>query len=95
MIGKIVVSLIVVAVGYWYWSGPYQRDQVSQEERQLLENTRNMENCMHREASLGAARGITGVGGMENNGQKLCAEKFKLYLHEGQWLNAYEADGGY
>lgn len=87
MFTKLVVVLALFAAAYWYWSGPYQQGQLSSEAKQLQLNARNMKKCMREEASMGAAAGMAGVGGIAGDPEKLCAQKYNLYQQDGQWLS--------
>jgi len=82
MFGKLIVIAAIVGAGYWYWSGPYQDGGSA---RQLQENNRNMERCIRREASMNAAAGMAGGAVSPGDAEKLCAEKYGLYLQNGQW----------
>ena len=85
MLAKLVIVAAVIAAAYWYWTGPYQQNQPSSETRQLQENARNMKKCMRAEKSMGAAAGMAGVGGVAGDAQTLCAQRYNLYLQDGQW----------
>jgi len=87
MFGKAVVLLAIIAAGYWYWSGPYQQGGSTRGDRQLHENAKNMERCMRQEASMNAASGMAGGAVGAGDPEALCAQKYGLYQHEGQWLS--------
>jgi len=95
MLGKIIVLLAAVAVGYWYWSGPYQQGQQSGEEQRIKENARIMEGCMRQESSMNAATGMAGMGGVADDGRKLCADKYDLFFDEGEWRSKNNAGDDY
>ena len=83
--GKVIVIAILLGAGYWYWSGPYQAGRPSAAQLQLQTNAENMRKCMRREASMEGSAGMAGVGGIADGGEQLCAEKFNVYRHDGQW----------
>jgi hypothetical protein len=83
--GKLIVIVILLGGGYWYWSGPYQAGRPSPEEAQLQRNAENMRKCMRQEASMQGSAGMAGVGGIADGGEQLCADKFSLYQRDGQW----------
>ena len=80
MLGKLLTLIALVGVGYWYWSGPYQQRANPDFEKQLEDNARKMRDCIR---GLGYKAGATG----ENDGdpEEVCATRYNLYLHEGQW----------
>jgi hypothetical protein len=84
---KWIVLAVVVGAGYWYWNGPYHAGRPDSDEMRLRENAEKMRKCMRREASMAGAAGIAGVGGIADDGEQLCADKYNLYKHEGQWHN--------
>jgi hypothetical protein len=83
--GKLIVIALVVAAGYWYWTGPYQQGGQSGGEKRLQENARNMERCVRREASMNASSGMAGGGVSMGDSEKLCAGELGLYQQDGQW----------
>lgn len=83
--GKIVVLVVLLGAGYWYWSGPYQAGRASPEQAQLQRNAENMRKCMRREASMEGSAGMAGMAGIADGGEKLCADKFNVYQKNGQW----------
>jgi hypothetical protein len=82
VIDKIFSITIVVAVGYWYWQGPYQEKYHPSYETRLQKNAEDMALCMH-----GAAyrEGATGVGSSSTNYSDVCAARLNLYQHQGGW----------
>ena len=95
MFSKLVVLLALIAAGYWYWSGPYQEGLQPGSDKQLRENAKNMERCMRQEASMAGSAGMVGAVGVAGDGEKLCAQKYNLYLREGQWHSSADGQGGY
>lgn len=83
--GKYFPLLAVLAVGYWYWQGPYQEGRPSSLEQQLQENAKTMKRCMRREASMTAAAGMAGAATGSGDPEALCAQEHNLYLLEGEW----------
>jgi len=85
MLGKYFPFLAIAAVGYWYWSGPYQNGSEGNYAKQLAENEAAMERCVRREASMTTAAGMAGapVGG--GDAQSQCARELGLSLRDGQW----------
>lgn len=83
--GKYFPLLAVLAVGYWYWQGPYQEGRPSSLEQQLQENAKTMKRCMRREASMTAAAGMAGAATGSGDPEALCAQEHNLYLLDGEW----------
>ena len=83
--GKLIVIALIVAAGYWYWTGPYQQGGLPNGDKRLQENARNMERCERREASMNAASGMAGGGISMGDSEKLCAGELGLYQKDGQW----------
>lgn len=82
MTGRLITIAIILAAGYWYWSGPYQDRENLDYERKLRDNAEKMRLCMHgKNYKLGA----TGIGG--GNAEQSCAEKYNLYLDDGRWYS--------
>lgn len=80
MFGRLLTIAMLVAVAYWYWSGPYQQ-QRNPDAAQLLEaDLEKMRQCVR---GKNYALGATGVG--QGNPEEICAEKFNLHYHEGEW----------
>lgn len=92
---KIIAVILAIGAGYWYWAGPYQQGQRPTDEERLQENARIMKKCMRQESSMNAAAGMGGVGGVADDGEALCAEKYNLHFSEGQWRNINSEEGGY
>jgi hypothetical protein len=84
---KLIVIAVLVAAGYWYWTGPYQQGGQSSGDKRLQENARNMERCVRREASMNAASGMAGGAVSAGDGEKLCASELGLFQRDGQWHN--------
>jgi len=80
MFGRLVPLLLIAAAGYWYWTGPYQQSMQPRYEDKLRENRENMQRCLRGEAYMA---GATGQG--SGDPEKLCAEQYNLYQHDGQW----------
>lgn len=85
MLGKYFPLLAIAAVGYWYWSGPYQDGRQGNEAKQLAENAAAMKRCMRREASMTAAAGMAGGAVDGGDAQSLCAREHGFILRDGQW----------
>ena len=86
MTSRLVGLVIILAVAYWYYSGPFQASQPSAEDRQLQENAQAMKQCMRREATMSAASGMAGAGPDGGDAEKLCAGQLSLYKDDGQWI---------
>lgn len=82
MLEKIILTVVVIAAGYWYWSGPYQEKNNSSHEQMLQENAENIARCLH-----GAAYKLGATGVSSGNAEEQCAKKYNLYKHEGQWYS--------
>jgi hypothetical protein len=80
MPGRIITLAMIIAAGYWYWSGPYQSRQNPDYQQKLEANAEKMRECIRaRNYKLGA----TGVS--EGDPEQVCAKKLNLYRHDGQW----------
>ena len=85
---KLVFFLVILGIGYWYWSGPYQESTQTLEADQLKENAVIMQRCINREQRGQAAGGLAGLGDVGSSGEeaeRLCAQKNNLYRRDGQW----------
>ncbi|MEE4144578.1 MAG: hypothetical protein V2I26_07240 [Halieaceae bacterium] len=83
MIGRFLTIAILLAAGYWYWSGPYQRQHNPDEAEQLRQAVEAMRECIR---GMNYKAGATGVS--EGDAQQICAEKFNLYFYEGEWRSS-------
>ena len=97
MLKTIAVLIIVGGIGYWYWTGPYEKNlqSASSEEEQLKKNAQIIERCLNRESSMNTAAVMEGVGGIAEDSKSLCAQKHGLYFAEGQWREIDLDDGVY
>lgn len=85
---KLVVLLAIVGLGYWYWSGPYQKSTQTLEAERLQENAVIMQRCIKQEERMQTSGGLGGLGDVGSSGadaERLCADKNKLYQRDGQW----------
>ena len=85
MFGRLVTIAILIAAGYWYWSGPFQAQHDPGAQQTLEADIENMHQCtrgMHYKA------GATGVG--DGNPEEICAKRFNLYFYEGEWRSSSE-----
>jgi len=86
--GKLAILVAVLGLGYWYWSGPYQDSAGTSEASRLAENMSRMQRCIREEKRMDAAAGMAGIGGVGNSGadaERVCADKYNLYLLDGEW----------
>jgi len=77
---KLLSIAVIVAVGYWYWQGPYQEKYHPSYQTQLQENAMNMTRCMHAADYRAGA-----TGSASGDSSEVCAAKFNVYQHEGEW----------
>lgn len=80
MFGRLLTIAILVAAGYWYWSGPYQQQRNPDAAHKLEADLEKMRQCAR---GMNYKAGATGIG--EGNPEEICAEKFNLYYYEGEW----------
>jgi len=78
--GRLLTIAILVAAGYWYWSGPYQQQRNPDTAHKLEADLEKMRQCVR---GMNYKVGATGIG--EGNPEEICAEKFNLYYYEGEW----------
>lgn len=86
--GKWILAVLVLAGGYWYWSGPYQAGRVDREQRQLLVNDRIMERCIRESAAIVAGEGMAGMAYEAGEEEQICADKHRLYFYQGHWRSS-------
>lgn len=80
MFGRLLTIAILVAAGYWYWSGPYQQQRNPDAAHMLEADLEKMRQCLR---GMNYKIGATGIA--EGNPEEICAEKFNLYYYEGEW----------
>ncbi len=83
MIGRFVTLAILLAAGYWYWSGPYQQQRNPDAQQQLEQAIEGMRECIRGKNYKSGATGV-----IEGDPEQICAEKFNLYLYEGEWRSS-------
>jgi len=83
MFSRLLTLAILVAAGYWYWSGPYQRQQNPDSQQLLQERIELMRECIRGQNYKAGATGIN-----QGDPEQICAEKFKLYHYEGEWYSS-------
>jgi hypothetical protein len=80
MAGKILTYLAFIALAYWFWSGPYQDWQTESYAEKLERHARTMARCISADEYRAGATGTNSA-----DPEALCAEKYNLYQHNGQW----------
>ena len=83
MIGLVLTIAILLAAGYWYWTGPYQKQHNPDSKQQLQRAIEGMRECIRGKNYKAGATGVS-----EGNAEEICAEKFNLYLYEGEWRSS-------
>ena len=84
---KLIAIAAIVALGYWYYQGPYQESRLVTPEERAQENARAMDRCVREERSVsvgGAMAGAMTVG--EDYGDR-CADKLGLVQRDGRWVD--------
>lgn len=69
----------IIAVAYWYWTGPYQESGNPTYEDRLKQNAKNMRECLQ------GLNYRAGTGANTGNPEENCANRYNVYQHEGQW----------
>ena len=85
MFGRLLTIAILVAVAYWYWSGPYQQQRNPDAAQRLEADLEKMRQCIR---GMHYKVGATGIGG--GDPEEVCADKFNLYYYEGEWRHNTE-----
>ena len=80
MTGRLIVLVAVVAVGYWYWSGPYQARVHPSYDQKLRSNAEAMRECIYRK-KYAASRTLKDAGDPEET----CSRQLNLYHSDGEW----------
>ena len=80
---KNLLSLaMLAAIGYWYWSGPFQDQKQPSFEQKMELYDKHMASCLRGSAyASGAGHNIKG------SPEKRCAKKYNLYLDQGKWYS--------
>jgi len=80
MIRSLITLVIIIAVGYWYWSGPYQQKHHPSYRQKLDANAEAMRMCLYGKAyAAGSGKNIVG------DPEQLCAKKLNFYQENGEW----------
>lgn len=85
MFSRLLGAGILIAAAYWYWSGPYQDQHNPDADQRLTHDIEQMRECIRGKNYKVGATGIS-----EGDPERICAEKYNLYLYEGQWRSAGE-----
>jgi hypothetical protein len=85
MFGRLLTIAILVGAGYWYWSGPYQKQHSPGSSEKLQQSIDDMRECVR---GMNYKLGATGVS--EGDPEQVCADRYNLYLYEGQWHSTDE-----
>ncbi len=81
MFGRLLTLALLVGIGYWYWSGPYQARVNPDYEQKLEQNAETMRLCIR---GRNYKSGSTGMS--DGDPEELCAREHNLYRHEdGRW----------
>jgi len=91
MVRNLVVLLVIVGAGYWYWSSLGPESRRAAQQQRLDENDRRLQRCIKQEESMNAVGGLGGVGGVAGGAEEICADKLGLHFAEGHWR---ERDAG-
>lgn len=82
MLGRLITLALLVGLGYWYWSGPYQTRVNPSYEQRLQEHAEKMRVCIRSENyRLGATGSGTGTP------EDICARQYNLYRENGNWYS--------
>jgi len=87
---KLAIFVAMIAVGYWYWSGPYQKSTETLEADRFKENAAIMQRCIAQEGRMQTAGGLGGVADVGSSGadaERLCAAKNNLVKRDGNWYS--------
>ena len=90
---KLVLIVAILGLGYWYWSGPYQKSTPELEADRVKENAAIMQQCIKQEQRMESAGALGGIGDVGSSGQdseRLCAEKNHLEKRDGGWYDRRE-----
>lgn len=85
---RLAIVLALLGLGYWYWSGPYQKSTETLEAERLKENAVTMQRCVNQEQrmqSTGGLAGLADVGSAGVDAERLCAAKYGLEKRDGEW----------
>ncbi len=77
---SILIVGMVVAIGYWYWSGPYQERVNPTPAQKVRQNSNAMSDCIARK-HYADTRMATDSGDLEQK----CMQELNLYLEDGEW----------
>jgi hypothetical protein len=88
---KLAIILVIIGLGYWYWSGPYQKSTPALEADRLKDNAVVMQRCINQEQRMQASGGLAGLADAGSTGvdaERLCAEKNNLHKRDGNWYRS-------
>ncbi|MEM6584107.1 MAG: hypothetical protein AAF699_22730 [Pseudomonadota bacterium] len=76
-----VLSLVLLAaIAYWYWSGPYQARHNPSSEQALEQDIDQMRQCLR-----GQYYKVGATGQADGDPAVICAARYNLYYYEGEW----------
>ena len=83
---KLFAIAAIIALGYWYYQGPYQQSRLVTPEERAQENARAMDRCMRQERSISAGGAMAGAMTVGEDYEGRCADKLGLVQRDGQWV---------
>jgi hypothetical protein len=83
---KLIAIAAIVALGYWYYQGPYQQSRLVSPEERAMENARAMERCVRQERSVSVGGAMAGAMTVGEDYEDRCADKLGMVQRDGQWV---------
>lgn len=86
--GRIIVVLAVLGLGWWYWNGSRDQPVEALEAARFKESAAIMQQCIRQEERMQSAGGLGGLADVGSSGadaERTCADKHGLVKRDGQW----------
>ena len=83
---KLIAIAAIIALGYWYYQGPYQDSRLVSPEERARENARAMDRCVRQERSVSVGGAMAGAMTVGEDYEGRCADKLGMVQRDGQWV---------
>ena len=84
---QLIAIAAILALGYWYYQGPYQQSRLVTPQERAQENARAMDRCMREERSVSVGGAMAGAMTVGEDYEGRCADKLGLVKRDGQWVD--------
>ena len=81
-VSRLAIPVLIVFGAWWLWTGPIREMHTVTFEEQMQLNLDNIKRCLRAKEYVAGATGAS-----SEDPQAQCANKYRLYQHEGKWYS--------